>query len=248
MKELDGKVAVVTGGSRGIGRAICVGLAAQGARVFINYSSNEDAAKETAQLCVEAGGAGDLLPFNVAESDSVDGAFESVKEQAGQIDLLVNNAGIASDGIFIRTKNEDWDRVIAVNLTGAFYCARAAAKIMMKARQGCIVNISSVVGEMGNAGQAAYVSSKSGIIGLTKSLARELSARNITVNAVAPGFIETDMTKDLNEKLREEHMKAIPLSRYGAPEDIAGIVRFLAGPSATYITGQVVGVNGGMYM
>ena len=248
MKDLEGKVALVTGGSRGIGRAISIELASRGAKVYVNYSSSSGAADETVKLCEEAGGSGEAIGFNVAESDAVDQALAKIKEQDEKIDILVNNAGIASDGVFIRMKNEDWDRVMAVNLSGVFYCARAAAKLMMKARSGTIINISSVVGEMGNAGQAAYVSSKSGVIGLTKSLARELALRNITVNAVTPGFIETDMTADLNEKLKEEHFKAIPLSRYGQPEDIASLVGFLSGSSAKYITGQVIGVNGGMYM
>ena len=245
----EGKqVALVTGGSRGIGRAVCKTLAASGAHVFINYASRADAAEETASMCREAGGVADVIGFDIADSDAVNEAISSIKEKAGSLDVLVNNAGIAQDGLFVRIKDEDWHKVINVNLSGAFYCARAAAKIMMKARKGRIVNISSVVGQMGNAGQVSYVSAKSGMIGFTKALARELASRNITVNAVAPGFIETDMTAALDDKLKEEHFKTIPLGRYGSGEDIAEAVKYLVSDHAGYITGQVLAVNGGMYM
>lgn len=242
------KVALVTGGSRGIGRAICEALASNGYHVYINFSSGSTAAEETLAACQAAGGSGALLGFNVAESDAVDAALAQIKEQSGQLDLLVNNAGISRDGLFVRMKDEDWHQTLNVNLTGAFYCARAAAKIMMKARSGSIVNISSVVGEMGNVGQVPYVSSKAGLNGLTKALAKELSSRGITVNSITPGFIETDMTRALDEKLREEHLSAIPLKRYGQPEEVAQLVSFLASDAARYITGQVIGINGGMYM
>lgn len=248
MGLFDGKIALVTGGSRGIGRAISVALAAEGATVYVNYTAGEQSAVETAKLCVEAGGQGFPIQCNVAESDSVDAAFEEIKNKSGKLDILVNNAGITSDGVFIRTKNEDWDRVLAVNLNGAFYCSRAAAKLMMKARIGRIINISSVVGEMGNAGQASYVASKAGLIGLTKSLAKELAVRNITVNAVTPGFIASDMTEKLGDAVKEQYQSAIPLGRFGNPEEVAAVVSFLAGESAAYVTGQVIGVNGGMYM
>ncbi len=246
--NLEGQVALVTGGSRGIGRAISVRLAEQGAFVYVNYRSGEEAAKETVAACQAAGGDGQALGFDVGSSESVDEAVAQIKSEKGKIDILVNNAGISKDGLFIRMKDEDWHTTLNINLNGSFYVARAAAKLMMKARTGTIINISSVVGEMGNAGQAPYVSSKAGLIGLTKSLARELASRGITVNAITPGFIETDMTAALDEKLQEEHLKAIPLSRYGKPEEIAGAVSFLASPDAKYITGQVLGVNGGMYM
>lgn len=247
-KLLKDKVALVTGGSRGIGRAISIKLANLGAKVFINYTSNEAYAEETAGFCRVDGGEAHIIRFNVGDSTSVDTAIDSIKERAGRLDILVNNAGIANDGLLIRTKDEDWQQVINTNLSGAFYCSRAAARLMIKSRWGRIINISSVVGEMGNPGQASYVSSKAGLIGLTKSLARELAARSITVNAVTPGFIETDMTKDLDDKLKEGHLSVIPLGRYGQASEVASLVAFLAGDSASYITGQIVGINGGMYM
>lgn len=245
---LSGKVALVTGGSRGIGRAICVKLSSLGAHVFVNYSSRPDAADETVILCKQAGGDAESLGFNVGAAEEVDAAFNKIKGSKGTLDILVNNAGISRDGLLIRMKDEDWDKTIATNLSGAFYCARAAARIMMKARTGTIINISSVVGEMGNAGQIPYVSSKAGLVGMTKALAKELGIRGIRVNAIAPGFIETDMTKALDEKLTEEYMKVIPLGRFGRPEEVAALAAFLAGPEAAYITGQVLGINGGMHM
>ncbi len=245
---LSGQIALVTGASRGIGRAIAVSLASEGAFVFVNFSASPDAANETVRLCKEAGGDAELLAFDVASSDSVDAAFEKIKSAKGKLDILVNNAGISKDGLLLRFKNDDWERTLSVNLDGSFYCARAASKLMVKGRYGRIINISSVVGEMGNAGQTAYVSSKAGLIGLTKALARELASRNITVNAVTPGFIETDMTAALDPKLKEEHFKAIPLARYGQAAEVASLTGFLASPAAGYITGQVIGINGGMYM
>lgn len=247
-KNLEGKVALVTGGSRGIGRAICLKLASQGAHVYVNYASNSGAADETAAGCVKAGGSADCLGFDVADSAAVDSAIDSIKEKLGRLDILVNNAGVSRDGLFIRMRDEDWQQTLNINLNGSFYCARAAARLMIKARQGAIVNISSIVGEMGNAGQAAYVASKAGLIGLTKALARELASRTVTVNAVTPGFISTDMTEALDEKVRDEHLKMIPLARYGEPEEVAALVSFLSGPEARYITGQVFGINGGMYI
>lgn len=248
MKDCAGRVALVTGGSRGIGRAICVALAESGARVFVNYGANSAAADETVALCKQAGAEATAIGFDVGKSASVDAGFESILQAAGKIDILVNNAGIAKDGLLMRFKDEDWQRVIDTNLSGAFYCCRAATKSMMKNRYGRIINISSVVGEMGNAGQAAYVASKAGLIGMTKSIARELASRNITVNAVAPGYIETDMTGSLDEKKREELLKVVPLARIGSAADIAEAVRFLASDKASYITGQTLSVNGGMYM
>jgi 3-oxoacyl-[acyl-carrier protein] reductase len=261
--SLSGKVAVVTGGSRGIGREICVQLARQGARVFVNYASRADAANETVELCKRSAAAGrsafgaasggdyivaEAIGFDVADGSAVEGAFEQIKTQAGRLDILVNNAGIARDGLFIRMKDEDWNATLATNLNGAMNCARAAAKIMIRNRVGRIINISSVVGEMGNAGQVAYVTSKAGLIGMTKALARELAPRAVTVNAVTPGFIETEMTAGLSEAVRDEHAKSIPLSRLGKAEEVAGVVGFLASDASAYITGQILGVNGGMYM
>jgi 3-oxoacyl-[acyl-carrier protein] reductase len=245
---LQGKTALVTGGSRGIGRAICLKLASQGAHVFINYASRRDAADEVAALCQQLGASATVIGFNVGSSDEVEKGFEQIRSSAGRVDILVNNAGISKDGLMMRMKDEDWEQTLSVNLSGAFYCARAASRLMMKQRWGRIVNISSVVGEMGNAGQAPYVSSKAGLIGLTKAMARELSSRNITVNAVTPGFIETEMTEGLGESLRAEHLKAIPLGRYGSAEEVASLVTYLCAEDAGYITGQVIGVNGGMYM
>ena len=247
-KNLTGQIALVTGGSRGIGRAISIALAAQGAHVVVNFASNQAAAEEVVALCEKAGGSASLSGFLVEDSEKVDAAFDAVKEKFGKLDILVNNAGISRDGLFIRMKNSDWDQTLATNLNGSFYCARAATKIMMKARYGRIINISSVVAEMGNAGQVPYCSSKAGLIGLTKAMAKEVASRNITVNAITPGFIETDMTSALDEKLREEHLKVIPLSRYGKAEEVAALTKFLASSESAYITGQVIGINGGMYM
>lgn len=248
MKRLSGRVALVTGASRGIGRAVAVRLASEGAKVFVNYARGVDAAQETVRLCQAAGGEAELLGFDVADSAAVDQGIDQIKSKAGKLDILVNNAGIAHDGLLLRMKDEEWQQVIATNLSGAFYCARAASKLMIKGRYGRIVNISSVVGEMGNAGQVPYVSSKSGLIGMTKAIARELASRGITSNAVAPGFIETDMTNNLDEALKAEHFKTIPLARYGQADDIAAAVAFLSSDEAGYITGHTLSVNGGMYM
>lgn len=248
MKFPEGQVALVTGGSRGIGRAICLALAARGVRVYVNYAARSDAAEETAKLCRELGAQAAAVGFDVGNSAAVDAAVDGIKTSAGRLDILVNNAGVAKDGLLLRFKDDDWNQVLATNLSGAFFCSRAAARLMVKARSGRIINISSIVGEMGNPGQAAYVSSKAGLIGLTKSMARELAPRSITVNAVTPGFIETDMTHGLDGKLKEELLKAIPLGRMGSAEEVAELVAFLAGPGAGYVTGQTLGVNGGMHM
>ena len=247
-ETLPRKIALVTGASRGIGRSIALSLAKQGAFVIVNYSSSPEAAQETLNAIREVGGDGEIVKFSVQDSQAVEDAFEGIKSRHGKLDVLVNNAGISRDGLVLRMKDEEWLQTLAVNLNGSFFCARAAARLMLKAKKGRIINISSVVGEMGNAGQVPYVSSKSGLIGMTKALARELASRNITVNAVAPGFIETDMTDALDAKLKEEHSKSIPLGRFGQAEEVADLVAFLASENAAYITGQVIGINGGMYM
>jgi len=248
MAENKRKVALVTGASRGIGRAIAVALAKQGAYVLINYSSSPEAAQETLNEVRDVGGDGEVLKFSVQDSQAVENAFDGIKSRHGQLDILVNNAGISRDGLVLRMKDEEWLATLGVNLNGAFFCSRAAARLMLRAKSGRIINISSVVGEMGNAGQVPYVSSKAGVLGLTKALAKELASRSITVNAITPGFIETDMTAALDEKVRGEHMKAIPLGRYGKAEEVANLTAFLASDEASYITGQVIGINGGMYM
>lgn len=248
MEESKKKIALVTGASRGIGRAIAVALAKQGAYILINYSSSPEAAQETLNEVREVGGDGEVLKFAVQDSQAVENAFDGIKARHGQLDILVNNAGISRDGLVLRMKDEEWLATLGVNLNGAFFCSRAAARLMLKAKSGRIINISSVVGEMGNAGQVPYVSSKAGLLGLTKALAKELASRSVTVNAITPGFIETDMTAALDEKLRNEHMKSIPLGRYGRAEEVAQLTAFLASDAAAYITGQVIGINGGMYM
>lgn len=242
------KTIVVTGGSRGIGRAICAELAAPSVDLYFNYSSAESAAQSTGALCRERGATVTALQMDVTDSDQVSGFFKRVVDDTGRLDVLVNNAGITSDGLLVRMKDLQWDAVLDTNLGGAFRCTRIAAKQMLKQRSGRIVNIASVVGATGNPGQANYVASKAGIIGLTKAVALELASRGITVNTVAPGFIGTDMTTALPEKAREAMVARIPLGRVGTPEDVAAAVAFLVSPQAAYITGQVVHVNGGMYM
>jgi 3-oxoacyl-[acyl-carrier protein] reductase len=214
----------------------------------VNYSSSPQAAEETKARCIEAGGTAETLQFSVSDSAAVDAAFDAIKSGHGRLDILVNNAGIAKDGLLLRMKDSDWETTMQTNLTGSFYCARAAAKLLLKSKCGRIINISSVVGEMGNAGQVPYVASKAGMIGMTKALAKELASRSVTVNSVAPGFIETDMTGNLSPELKAEHLKAIPLARYGSVQDVAELVAFLASDRAAYVTGQTIGVNGGMYM
>jgi 3-oxoacyl-[acyl-carrier protein] reductase len=248
MEEQSKSIALVTGASRGIGRAIAVDLARHGSYVIVNYSSSPEAAQETLNQIREVGSDGEVIKFPVQDSQAVEDAFDGIKSRHGRLDILVNNAGISRDGLVLRMKDEEWLATLDVNLNGAFFCSRAAARLMLKAKKGRIVNISSVVGEMGNAGQVPYVSSKAGLLGMTKALAKELASRGVTVNAITPGFIETDMTSALDEKLREEHMKAIPLGRYGQADEVASLVSFLASEQAAYITGQVIGINGGMYM
>lgn len=247
-KILASKVALVTGASRGIGRAGALILGAAGAQIIINYQGNTQAAQETLSLLQEAGGAGEIMQADVASAGQVDDMVKYIMERFGRLDILINNAGITRDGLMLRMKDEDWEQVISTNLTGAFYCTRAAARPMMKQRSGRIVNISSVVGLSGNAGQVNYASAKAGIIGLTKASAKELSSRGITVNAIAPGFIQTDMTDRLSDEVKAELSSRIPLGRLGSPADIANLVLFLAGPYSEYITGQVIAVDGGMTM
>ena len=245
---LDGKIALVTGGSRGIGRAVAIELAKEGAAVAINYAGNKAAAEEVQSIITQMGGKAMIIQADVSDEKSAMQMVEEVIAQLGGIDILVNNAGITRDGLFIRMKEEDWNAVINTNLTGIFNCTKVAAKYMMKKRSGRIINMSSVSGIMGNAGQTNYAAAKAGVIGFTKSLAREMASRGITVNAVAPGFIATDMTADKKKKAQEHVLTSIPLGKMGKPEDIANAVLFLASDKASYITGQVIHVDGGMVM
>ncbi len=247
MLMLKDKVAIITGASRGIGRAIALALAAQGAKVVAS-GRNVEALEILAAEIRAQGGEVATHAGDVALEADANQLIDQAVTAFGRIDILVNNAGITRDGLLLRMKSEDWDAVLDTNLKGAFLCTRAAAKVMSKQRYGRIVNISSVVGEMGNAGQANYCASKAGLLGLTKSVARELARRNVTVNAVTPGFIITDMTDNLSDKAREAMAEQIPLGRLGAVEDIANAVLYLASDQAAYVTGQVLGVNGGMYM
>ncbi len=244
---LNGKTALVTGAAQGIGKDIALALATDGADVAI-CDVNLDAAQKTASE-IEAKGRKSLaLKANVSASADVTAMIDQVVEKFGKIDILVNNAGITRDGLILRMKDEDWDLVLSINLKGAFLCTKAALKYMSKQRSGTVINIASIVGAMGNAGQANYVASKAGLIGLTKTIAREYANRGITANAVAPGFIDTAMTQALSENVRTELAKQIPMGKLGTPADVANAVRFLASPWASYITGQVIHVNGGMYM
>lgn len=245
---LDGKVALVTGASRGIGRAIALRLAQAGANVAVNYAGSEAAAAETVAAIKEMGREAIMVRANVGNAEEVNNMFKAVLDQFGQIDILVNNAGITRDNLIMRMKEEEWDEVIDINLKGVFNCIKAATRPMMKQRNGRIINITSVVAAMGNAGQANYVAAKAGVIGLTKTTARELASRNITVNAVAPGFIDTDMTAKLPEDIRSGLLTQIPLGKLGQADDIAQVVLFLASDAASYMTGQTLHVDGGMYM
>ena len=239
---------VVTGGSRGIGRAICMALAGPEAIVYFNYASNRQAAAETEAEIRAAGGAAVGICADIASETAMADFFQRILSETGRIDVLVNNAGMTRDGLLVRMKALDWDSVMAVNLKGAFLCAKIAAKTMIKQHAGRIINISSVVGVTGNSGQANYAASKAGMIGFTKAVAKELASRNITVNAVAPGYIETDMTDALSEKNKDAMLLQIPLGRFGKPQDVTAVVVFLASEAASYITGQVIHVSGGMYM
>ncbi len=246
--HLDGQVAIVTGASRGIGKAVAIALAKVGAKVVINYAGNAEAAEEVRNCITSAGGQAITVQANVADSGAVEALVKATMDTYGKIDILVNNAGITKDALLMRMKDEDWDAVINTNLKGIFYCTKAVSKIMMKQRSGRIINMTSVVGIMGNAGQANYAAAKAGVIGFTKSMAKELASRGITVNAIAPGFINTDMTHALSEQVKSDLAAKIPLNRLGSAEDVAAAVVFLATDSANYITGQTLNVDGGMVM
>lgn len=246
--SLSGKIAVVTGGSRGIGRAICLRLAALGATVMVNYVSNPAAAEETAQSIRAAGGKAEPVQFNVAVAAEIEAAFKNILDAHGRVDILVNNADITRDGLLMKMKEEQWDEVLNTNLKGVFLCTKAVSRAMMKQRWGRIINITSVIGFAGNAGQANYAAAKAGIVGFTKSVAKELASRGITVNGVAPGYIVTDMTRDLSEEVTDTIKAEIPLGVLGEPDDIAGAVAYLASDDARYVTGQFIHVNGGMFM
>ncbi len=247
MGTLDGQVAMVTGAARGIGRAVAAKLAEHGALV-VATDLQEEWLAETVAAVTAAGGAAEAVAFNVADPDGAAAAVQGVVERHGRLDILVNNAGITKDGLFVRMSGDDWQKVLDVNLSGVMRVTQPAAKVMMKQRSGRIVNISSVVGLMGNAGQTNYAASKAGLIGLTKSLARELGSRNVTVNAIAPGYIRTAMTEKLTDAQREALLKNVAIQRLGTPDDIAEAVLFLASPGAAYITGTVINVSGGLYM
>jgi 3-oxoacyl-[acyl-carrier protein] reductase len=246
--DLTEQVALVTGASRGIGRAVALRLAALGAKVAINYISNEKEARVTLKQIEEAGGAAVLARFDVADAAAVDSGVDELLHSQGRCDILVNNAGMTVDTLLLRLKSEDWERVMRVNLGGTFNCTKAVIKAMVRVRYGRVVNMTSVIGSMGNSGQAAYSAAKAGIVGFTKSMARELASRNITVNAVAPGFIETEMVARLPEAVRTEYLRIIPVGRLGSVDEVADAVAYLARPAASYVTGQVIGVNGGLYM
>ena len=245
---MEGKVALVTGGARGIGRAIALELAKGGAIVVINYNGSQDKAMDLKQEIESRGGRAEIYQCNVSDFAKCEELVQGIVKQFGSLDILVNNAGITKDGLLMKMSEEDFDKVIDVNLKGAFNTIRFASRQMLKQKSGRIINLSSVVGVAGTAGQANYASSKAGIIGLTKAAAKELASRGITVNAIAPGFIETDMTDALPEKVKDSTVSQIPLARFGRPEDVAKLAAFLASEASGYITGQVIHVDGGMVM
>lgn len=247
--SLAGQIALVTGGSRGIGRATVLTLGRLGAHVVINYRNNQAAAEETlAALTADGQGRGEICRFDIADENQIEAAIKIIVDRHLKIDILVNNAGVTADNLLIRMKPDDWDQVVGINLKGTILCTKAVTRVMLRQRYGRIIHLSSVVGQTGNAGQSIYAASKAGILGFTKAVAREVASRGITVNAVAPGFIETEMTAKLPAKLQEEFLRSIPLGRFGTCEDVAESIAFLAGPAAGYITGQVISVNGGVYM
>jgi 3-oxoacyl-[acyl-carrier protein] reductase len=246
--SLNGKVALVTGGSRGIGRAVSLRLAEMGARVMVNFVTRPAAAEETVAAIRAAGGAAQPVKFDVSDTGATQEAIKEMVTEHGRLDILVNNAGITRDGLLATMKEDDWDRVLAINLKGAFTCIKAACRPMMKRRWGRIINITSVVGYAGNPGQANYAASKAGLVGLTRSAAREFASRGITVNGVAPGYIVTEMTDGLPEAVTEKILQEIPMGVLGQVEDVAGAVAYLASDEARYVTGQIVHVNGGMYL
>ncbi len=248
MFELNDKVCIVTGGSRGIGRAAAIALGGMGATVVVGYVSGEEAAKETAEAVQAAGGKAEIARFDVSDLAQAESNIAQTAKRHGRLDALVASAGISIDSLLLRLKEDDFDRILAVNLKGAVACARAAIKVMMRAKTGRIVFLSSVVGETGNAGQTAYAASKAGLLGAAKSLAREYASRNITVNAVTPGFIETDMTAGLPEEAKAAMLGAIPLARVGKADEVAAAIAYLCSDEAAYVTGQTLRVNGGMYM
>ncbi len=245
---LSGKIALVTGASRGIGRAISMRLAAMGAKVHVNYVAGAAAAEETVELIRGQGGVAEPCGFDVSDPAAVKDAVAGIIDADGRIDILVNNAGITRDGLMMKMKEEAWDAVLDTNLKGVFTCIREVMRPMMKARSGRIVNIGSVIGFTGNAGQVNYAAAKAGLVGLTRSVARELASRGITVNGVAPGYIDTDMTSGLPDGVKEAILAQIPMGGMGTAEDVAGAVAWLVGPDAGYVTGQFIHVNGGMYM
>ncbi len=248
MFRLDGRVALVTGGSRGIGRAISLTLAKAGAEVFVNYARGEAAARETCELVAAAGGKAEAVGFDVADTKATEAAVQKIAKDKGRLDIVVSNAGISIDQLLLRLKDEDLDKQLAVNLKGAIALARASIMPMMKARWGRLVFVSSVVGEMGNAGQTAYAATKAGLLGVTKSIAKEYASRNVTANAITPGFIETDMTASLPDAAKEHMIKGTPLGRAGKPEEVAAAALYLASEEAGFVTGQVLRVNGGLYV
>ena len=248
MFRLDGRVALVTGGSRGIGRAICKTLASAGADVFVNYARGEAQAAAVCEEIIAAGGKAQPIGFDVADGEATTAAVDRIVKEKGRLDVAISNAGIALDGLLLRLKDDDVDKMLAVNLKGALNVSKAVMKPMMKARYGRIVFVSSVVGEMGNPGQAAYSATKAALLGLTKTLAKEYASRAVTVNAITPGFIETDMTASLPAAVREQMVKATPLGRIGTPDDVAAATLYLASTEGGFVTGQVLRVNGGLYV
>jgi 3-oxoacyl-[acyl-carrier protein] reductase len=248
MFRLDGRIALVTGGSRGIGRACCEALALQGATVVVNYVKGERAAHQVVDAIAAKGGKADVAGFDVTDSNAVTAAVDEIVKRHGKVDILVANAGISIDGLLLRVKDEDLEKLWATNVRGALACARATSKTMMRGRWGRIVFISSVVGEMGNEGQTGYAATKAAVIGAAKSIAREYASRSVTANVIAPGYIDTDMTADISAERREEAMNGVPLRRTGSAFEVAAACVYLASEEAAYVTGQVLRVNGGMYV